>query len=564
MRVSKAEAQPDEDRPPVLVSEPTQEMKIESVAAPSQQSTKQHEDKKKISIKINPNELVIPSFDMIQAKKQQGQTATLQASKTTEVPPQNDDDATKTAQLQKMLPMPPPMTVASNRYQSRPQQPEPLYQEQAAIAQHATQPNVLAVVSQKVVTKEDQNSMLGKRVEVDGCGYRLIKEIGRGGTSTVYCALREDNVNHKDSLVALKHVIGTENVHALREEIELLTKLRNNPYVIQYIGHDISAGSIGVLVMELGQTDISSCITELSTNKMTGKKDIRLQRNTIRYFFQGMVEAVQAIHNCRIVHGDLKPANFVFVRGRIKLIDFGIAKSIREDTINITRDNQTGTMNYIPPEALKATKSMQYKLSRKADVWSLGCILYSLVYGHPPFHDITNIVSKMYAITSPDHEIDYPDPGGDASDRYLLDAMRSCLQRDVDKRISTEGLLAHPFLSSSAESAASSDQVSPKLFYTSILEMTKRAGEISAIVGTATAKVNGFAKEYAKSVLQHPDQIAESLSYALDLVEAHFPRKAFATIPADVVPPTPMVALDKENVHAVARALKPRSAVTSQ
>lgn len=106
---------------------------------------------------------------------------------------------------------------------------------------------------------------------------------------------------------------------------------------------------------------------------------------------------MHSIHEARIVHGDLKPANFVFVKGKLKLIDFGIAKGIpRDDTINITRDTQTGelrsqcilecglilsssgTLNYIPPEALlpSAANSSLYKLSVKADVWSLGCILY--------------------------------------------------------------------------------------------------------------------------------------------------------------------------------------------
>lgn len=64
-----------------------------------------------------------------------------------------------------------------------------------------------------------------------------------------------------------------------------------------------------------------------------------------------MLEAVQVMHEANVVHTDLKPANFVLVKGRLKLIDFGISKAIANDTTNIGRDTQIGTVNYMPPEA---------------------------------------------------------------------------------------------------------------------------------------------------------------------------------------------------------------------
>jgi len=67
----------------------------------------------------------------------------------------------------------------------------------------------------------------------------------------------------------------------------------------------------------------------------------------LRFCWKQMLEAVQTIHeekeDARIIHGDLKPANFVMVGGRLKLIDFGIAKTIQNDTTNIVRDNQVCT-----------------------------------------------------------------------------------------------------------------------------------------------------------------------------------------------------------------------------
>lgn len=58
------------------------------------------------------------------------------------------------------------------------------------------------------------------------------------------------------------------------------------------------------------------------------------------FSWQEILQAVNTIHEERIVHSDLKPANFLFVKGSLKLIDFGIAKAIMSDTTNIQRDSQ--------------------------------------------------------------------------------------------------------------------------------------------------------------------------------------------------------------------------------
>lgn len=70
-----------------------------------------------------------------------------------------------------------------------------------------------------------------------------------------------------------------------------------------------------------------------------------------------MLEAVQTIHEEKIVHSDLKPANFVLVKGSLKLIDFGIAKAIANDTTNIQREHQVGTLNYMSPESIEETQT---------------------------------------------------------------------------------------------------------------------------------------------------------------------------------------------------------------
>jgi serine/threonine protein kinase len=183
-------------------------------------------------------------------------------------------------------------------------------------------------------------------------------------------------------------------------------------------------------------------------------------------FLLQMLEAVNTIHEERIVHTDLKPANFLFVKGVLKLIDFGIAKAISDDTTNIHRENQVGTLNYISPEALIDTSGkksslgnkngMDMKLGRSSDIWSLGCILYQMVYGKTPFAEL-GLVQKLQAIVSEEYNIPYPtvDPMYDNA----IDVIKLCLQRNSKQRpgiMGTNGLLDHLFLHPERKQASSS------------------------------------------------------------------------------------------------------------
>ncbi|KAJ3113025.1 hypothetical protein HK098_007863, partial [Nowakowskiella sp. JEL0407] len=159
-----------------------------------------------------------------------------------------------------------------------------------------------------------------------------------------------------------------------------------------------------------------------------------------------------------IVHSDLKPANFLLVRGILKLIDFGIAKSIPNDTTNIHRDYQTGTLNYMSPEAYAASDThtmnsrnsdIKYKLGRASDIWSLGCILYQIIYGKPPFADIP-VIRKFQCIPDPKFEISYPTTSpfieGGVVEESAINVLKKCLDRDPKKRSTINELLQHEFL----------------------------------------------------------------------------------------------------------------------
>ncbi|KAJ7134580.1 kinase-like domain-containing protein [Mycena epipterygia] len=229
--------------------------------------------------------------------------------------------------------------------------------------------------------------------------------IGKGGTSRVFRVL-----NGANELYAIKRVsldkTDSETMNGYMNEIALLKRLDGNSRIIRLIDSEVKAGPGGskghlFLVMECGEIDLARLVSEQTKEP--------LNMVWVAYYWQQMLQAVHVIHEEKIVHSDLKPANFVLVRGQLKLIDFGIANAIANDTTNIQRDHQIGTVNYMSPEAIELPDGMRrLKVGRASDVWSLGCILYQMVYGHPPFQHLS-VYQKMKAIPDTAYEIGFPE-----------------------------------------------------------------------------------------------------------------------------------------------------------
>ncbi|XP_028281318.1 dual specificity protein kinase Ttk [Parambassis ranga] len=279
------------------------------------------------------------------------------------------------------------------------------------------------------------SALSNETITIKGKQFFILKMIGRGGSSKVYQVL-----DHKKQLFAVKYVdleeADAQTIESYKNEIEHLNHLQQfSDQIIKLYEYEITNSYIYML-MECGNLDLNTWLRNRKTVNPLERK----------FYWKNMLEAVHTIHKHGIVHSDLKPANFVIVNASLKLIDFGIANRIQPDVTSIMKDSQVGTLNYMPPEAIKDTSSQKgkacSKISPKGDVWSLGCILYCMTYGKTPFQSITNQITKLHAIIDPSHKIEFPD----ISEKDLLDVLKRCLVRNPRERTSITELLEHPYL----------------------------------------------------------------------------------------------------------------------
>ena len=206
--------------------------------------------------------------------------------------------------------------------------------------------------------------------------YRLLGRIGRGGMAEVFKARRDDGIAARPVALKLMHArwAGHESlVHRFRSEREILSTL-DHPGIARLLDGGVTPDGAQYVAMELVE---GVTLDQYSRNvPLPAKLDLFLQ----------LCAAVHYAHQHLVIHRDLKPNNvLVTSEGVVKLLDFGIAKLLRAQTmpgeLPETRPaDRLATPEYAAPEQLRGEIS-----STATDVYGLGVLLYFLLSGRLPF-----------------------------------------------------------------------------------------------------------------------------------------------------------------------------------
>ncbi len=228
------------------------------------------------------------------------------------------------------------------------------------------------LVDQGQLTPFQASQLLMGRKKFQLGHYRILSQIGKGGMGLVFLAEHELMGRKVAIKVLPRKKVTEQSEEAFRREIRMLGRLDHENLV-----RAIDAGFDGnVFYM------VTEFIDGLNLNQLV-KKYGRLTDDVAAAIVSQAAQALGYAHKNKIVHRDVKPGNiFVSFNGSVKLLDLGLARSEAEGEA-ISFNGVVGTIDYIAPEQLN--KKSAGDVDALADIYSLGCTLYYIVTGKPPY-----------------------------------------------------------------------------------------------------------------------------------------------------------------------------------
>ncbi|MGD0267993.1 MAG: protein kinase [Candidatus Sulfotelmatobacter sp.] len=264
--------------------------------------------------------------------------------------------------------------------------------------------------------------------------YRVIEKIGSGAMGEVFRA-RDERLGRDVALKLIRPASSENPDHLRRFELEARAAAAlNHPNIVAIYDVGLHDGSPYIVCELLEGKTLRRCLSE-------GALPVRLTLDYARQIVQGLIAA----HDRRIIHRDLKPENlFVTADGRVKILDFGVAKlqsapddaerSVQEMTTVTKSGVIVGTVAYMAPEQLRAKA-----VDHRSDIFSVGAILYEMLTGHRAFSGETEVDTITAVLKEDPPEINLEQASVPVPFQQIV---RHCLEKDPENRFQSARDLA--------------------------------------------------------------------------------------------------------------------------
>lgn len=265
--------------------------------------------------------------------------------------------------------------------------------------------------------------------------------IGQGSFGSVYLGMHALN----GTLMAVKQVerpSGTSHneerkksmLGALVREIEFLKELQHQN-IVQYLDSSADGSYFNIFLEYVPGGSVSTLLKNYGS----------FEEALVKTFTRQILEGIKYLHSKEIIHRDIKGANIlVDNKGVIKISDFGISKRVEDNllsTARIHRPSLQGSVFWMAPEVVKQTS-----YTRKADIWSLGCLIVEMLTGEHPWANLTQMqaIFRIGSFATPE----IPD---DISEE-CTDLLKQTFLIDHHARPTAEQLSNHGFFKSDFDS----------------------------------------------------------------------------------------------------------------
>ena len=261
--------------------------------------------------------------------------------------------------------------------------------------------------------------------------WKVVKLIGMGSFGQVIKAI---NINSGKFFAVKRLFYNPDNtsqqkfIEALLQEIQILAKLKDK-HIVRYLGSETIEGNYCLYMEYLSGGSLTKLLQKVGP----------LAEITVKAYVRQIVKGLVYLHDSGIIHRDLKSDNLLLdSNGKIKLCDFGCSKRYEND-VNESGivNSMKGSLPWMAPEVMK-----QGGYGRKADIWSLGCVLIEMLTGKPPWNDSDNQVMLMMKVIVYNEQPQMPINISEPCRNFIT----NCLDRDPNKRMSAREMLNHEFL----------------------------------------------------------------------------------------------------------------------